>query len=216
MKPERVFEAIHQYGVIPVIAIEAVSQATALADALMDGGLHMAEITFRTPVAAQVIEAMALHRPDMLLGAGTLLRASDVKAAKAAGASFGVAPGLNPKTVKQAALSKLPFAPGVCTPSDIESALEMGCKIVKFFPAEACGGAAALKALSAPYAHTGIKFIPTGGVNLENLAAYLELETVVAVGGTWIAKSDDMAAGRWKEIVLHCKRAAEVVRRVRG
>jgi len=216
MKSDHVFETIARYGVVPVIVVESVSHAAGLADAMMEGGLPLAEITFRTPVAAQVIKAMVSHRPEMLLGAGTLLCAADAQAARAAGAKFAVAPGLNPKTVLYASQADLPFAPGVCTPSDIEQAMELGCKILKFFPAEASGGVSMLKAVCAPYSHTGVKFIPTGGVTLDNLASYLELDIVMAVGGTWIAKADDLAAGRWKEISERCQKAMEIIRRVRG
>jgi len=199
-----------------VLAIEAVEAALPLADALLEGGLPVAEITFRTAAAAAVIAAVVRHRPAMLVGAGTVLSAESVDAAKRAGARFAVAPGLNPIVVQYAAKAGLPFAPGVCTPSEIERALELGCRTVKFFPAEASGGVEMVKALAAPYAHVGIRFLPTGGVNAGNLASYLSLEAVAAVGGTWIAKPDDLLAGRWSTIRERCREAVEIVRRVRS
>ena len=150
---------------VPVIAIEAVEAALPLADALLEGGLPVAEITFRTPAAAEVIARLARHRPALLVGAGTVLSEENVDAAKAAGARFGVAPGLNPAVVQHAAQVGLPFVPGVCTPSEIEQALGLGCRMVKFFPAESGGGVEMVKTLATPYAHTGIRFMPTGGLN---------------------------------------------------
>ena len=139
-----------------------------------------------------------------------------MNAAKAAGARFAVAPGLNPAVVQHAAKAELPFAPGVCTPSEIEQALILGCRIVKFFPAEPCGGVDMVKALAAPYSHTGVHFIPTGGVNTGNLGSYLSVKAVAAVGGTWIARPEDLAGGCWQTIRDRCREVVEIVRRVRG
>ena len=141
-----------------------------------------------------------------------MLSEENVKAAKAAGARFAVAPGLNPAVVQYAAQAGLPFAPGVCTPSEIEQALGLGCRIVKFFPAEPSGGVEMVKALAAPYSHTGIRFMPTGGVNTGNLESYLSVKAVAAVGGTWIAKPEDLAGGRWQTIRDRCREAVEIVR----
>jgi 2-dehydro-3-deoxyphosphogluconate aldolase / (4S)-4-hydroxy-2-oxoglutarate aldolase len=216
MSHDEVFAEIARFGVVPVIAMESVEAALPLADALLEGGLPLAEVTFRTAAAAAVISVMTRERPELLVGAGTLLSVENVRAAQSAGARFGVAPGLNPKVAEQAMHAGLPFAPGVCTPSDIERALELGCRVVKFFPAEASGGAEMVKALSGPYCHLGLRFIPTGGIHLGNLETYLALKDVVAVGGTWIAKSEDFAAGRWQAIRERCREVVELVRRVRG
>jgi 2-dehydro-3-deoxyphosphogluconate aldolase/(4S)-4-hydroxy-2-oxoglutarate aldolase len=207
---------VARFGVVPVIAIKAVEAALPLADALVDGGLPLVEITFRTPVAATVIAAIAARRPQVLVGAGTVLNEENVRAAKKAGARFAVAPGLNPAVVRCAADCGLPFVPGVCTPSEIEQAIGLGCRVVKFFPAEASGGVEMLKALTAPYAHTGVRFVPTGGASAANLASYLSLSSVAAVGGTWLARPDDLAAGRWDIIRDRCREAVAIVRRVRG
>ncbi len=216
MPHDSIFAEVARFGVVPVIAIESVEAALPLADALLEGGLPVAEITFRTAAAAEVIEQIARHRPGLLVGAGTVLSEDNVRAAKAAGARFAVAPGLNPAVVQHAARAGLPFAPGICTPSEIEQALELGCRIVKFFPAEPSGGVEMLKALAAPYSHTGVCFMPTGGVNPGNLETYLSIKAVAAVGGTWIAKPDDLAAGRWQAIRDRCREAVAIVRRVRG
>ncbi len=212
--PENVFETIAKYGVVPVIAIDSVDAALPLSDALLEGGLPVIEITFRTEAAAEVIEKICRHRPEMLVGAGTVLTVDNLEAAKNCGAKFAVAPGLNPEIVAGAQEIDLPFEPGVATASDIECALSMECTMLKFFPAEALGGVKMIKALAAPYAHTGMKFIPTGGINAENLESYLALDSVAACGGTWIAKKPDIAEGRWDDISQRCKAVGEVVARV--
>jgi 2-dehydro-3-deoxyphosphogluconate aldolase/(4S)-4-hydroxy-2-oxoglutarate aldolase len=216
MPYDSVFTEVARHAVVPVIAIDSAEIALQLADALLEGGLPLAEITFRTAAAAEVIAQLTRHRPELLVGAGTLLSEENVRMAKAAGARFAVAPGFNPVVVRHAEKAELPFAPGVCTPSEIEQALCFGCRIVKFFPAEASGGVEMVKALAGPYSHTGIRFIPTGGVNTGNLQRYLSLPAVAAVGGTWIAGRDDLTGGRWKAIRDRCKEAVEIVRQARG
>jgi 2-dehydro-3-deoxyphosphogluconate aldolase / (4S)-4-hydroxy-2-oxoglutarate aldolase len=211
-----VFQTIARCGVVPVIAIDSVEAAIPLADALLEGGLPLVEITFRTSAAAEVIENICRHRPELLVGAGTVVTTDNLKTATSCGAKFAVAPGLNPGIVDRAKQAGLPFVPGVCTPSDIEQALALGCTVLKFFPAEASGGIEMIKSLAAPYGHLGVRFMPTGGVNVNNLPAYLAVDAVLAVGGTWIAKREDLAAGKWAEIRERCKRAVEVVARARG
>ena len=213
---EEIFSRVAKIGIVPVIAIEKVEAAIPLADALLEGGLPVVEITFRTAVAAAVIAKMTKERPQLIVGAGTVLTRENVDAAKSSGASFAVAPGLNAQTVKHAESVRLPFVPGVATPSDIEAGLALGCKLLKFFPAESNGGVAMLEAMSAPYQHLGLRFMPTGGVNPGNLEAYLKIETVAAVGGTWIAKKEDLANGNWAEVRARCRAAVEMVERVRG
>jgi 2-dehydro-3-deoxyphosphogluconate aldolase/(4S)-4-hydroxy-2-oxoglutarate aldolase len=213
---EEIFSQVIQLGIVPVIAIENAEAAIPLADALIAGGLPVVEITFRTAAAAEVIRKMAKERPQLIVGAGTVLNAANVEAAKASGAAFAVAPGLNAETVKQARAVGLPFVPGVATPSDIELGLSLGCKLLKFFPAEANGGVKMIEALSAPYQHTGVHFMPTGGVNTTNLEAYLKIGTVAAVGGTWIAKKEDLAEGKWDAISARCQAAREIVAKARA
>jgi 2-dehydro-3-deoxyphosphogluconate aldolase/(4S)-4-hydroxy-2-oxoglutarate aldolase len=212
---DSIFDQIATCGVVPVIAIDEPAQALPLADALTAGGLPLVEITFRTPAAAEVMRLITQERPRMLVGAGTVLTPANLETAKAKGAAFAVAPGLNPQLVKLARELDIPFVPGVATPSEIEQALALGCKLVKFFPAEALGGIPMIEALSAPYQHTGVRFMPTGGVTPSNLEAYLKLPTVAAVGGTWLAKKTDMASGNWVGIQDRCLRARETVTLVR-
>jgi 2-dehydro-3-deoxyphosphogluconate aldolase/(4S)-4-hydroxy-2-oxoglutarate aldolase len=216
MTHESVLDRVAHYGVVPVVAIESVEAALPLAKALLQGGLPLVEITFRTAAAAEVIRALARECPSLVIGAGTVLTPANLDAAKASGAAFAVAPGLNPDIVKRAARMGLPFVPGVATPTDIETGLALGCKLLKFFPAEALGGVAMIEALSAPYKHTGLRFMPTGGVNPGNLESYLSLETVAAVGGTWIAKKQDLSDGRWEDIANRCKAALRLVAKARG
>jgi 2-dehydro-3-deoxyphosphogluconate aldolase/(4S)-4-hydroxy-2-oxoglutarate aldolase len=209
-------ERVAELGVVPVIAIDNVEHALPLADALLQGGLPVVEITFRTAAAAEVIRILARERPALLVGAGTVLSPETVQTAVSAGARFAVAPGLNPRVVLAAQALKLPFVPGVANPSDIEAGLELGCKLLKFFPAEALGGTKLLEALSAPYKHTGVRFMPTGGATPANLASYLRIDTVAAVGGTWIAKKEDLAEGRWDAIAQRCREACALVQSLRG
>jgi 2-dehydro-3-deoxyphosphogluconate aldolase/(4S)-4-hydroxy-2-oxoglutarate aldolase len=182
---------------------------------LQAGGLPIIEVTFRTAVAAQVIQLLTRERPDLWVGAGTVLTRENLQAAQSAGARFAVAPGLNPNLVRQARDSGLPFVPGVATPSEIELALALECRLLKFFPAGPLGGVEMVNALSGPYRHTGVRFIPTGGVTPANLETYLACPTVAAVGGTWLAKPEDLAARRWDNIRQRCQTAVEIVRRLR-
>lgn len=211
-----IFDRIASIGVVPVIACDSASAALPLADALIEGGLPLAEITFRTEAAADVIREISSKRPEMIVGAGTVLSPATLKTAIDAGASFAVAPGLNPAVVAAAAEAAFPFVPGIATASEIENALGLSCRLLKFFPAEAIGGCRLLSSLYAPYKHTGVKFMPTGGVTPENLGSYLSLPAVAAVGGTWLAKPADIAAGNWKQITERCKAAVEIVRQARN
>ena len=206
-----IMEKIKPFRIVPVIAIDSENDAISLADALIRGGLPVAEITFRTTAAAAVICKIRKERPDVIVGAGTILTIENLKAAIDSGAQFGVAPGLNPDIVAEAKKLSFPFIPGIITPSEIEKALSLGCKFLKFFPAGDAGGPKMLKSLCGPYAHTGVKFMPTGGVTPENLGSYLEIPALAAVGGTWIAKKEDISGGKWSEIESRCKSAGKFV-----
>ena len=210
-----IFEELAGHGIVPVIEIEDAGAALPLVDALAEGGLPVAEITFRTPAAREAIAAIARHRSNILLGAGTVLTPAQVAEAKEAGARFGLAPGLNGAVLDAARQASLPFAPGIMTPSGIETALMAGCRMVKFFPAMASGGPTMLEAISGPYAHTGLGFNPTGGVTLDNLGDWMALPQVRAVGGTWIARRADIAAGKWEEIARSARAAAARVAALR-
>lgn len=195
--------------IVPVVVLDDADDAEPLAEALLAGGLDIMEITFRTAAAAESIARIANAFPEVLLGAGTLLEEDQVVRAKDAGAVFGLAPGLNPSILAKAKEVDLEFSPGVMTPSDIEQALALGCSLLKFFPAGAAGGPGMLKALAGPYAHTGVKFVPTGGVNSGNLGDYLSLPVVAAIGGSWMVDKKLVATGDWSEITRLTKEALE-------
>ena len=193
--------------IVPVIVLDSVESAEPLAEALLAGGLDIMEITFRTAAAEESIRRIAKRFPEVLLGAGTLLDGDQVKRAKDAGAVFGLAPGLNPDTIAAAKTAGLQFSPGVMTPSEVEQALALGCKLLKFFPAEAAGGVDMLKSLAGPYAHTGLKFVPTGGITSANLTNYLKLPVVAAIGGSWMVDKKLVNDGNWAEITRLSKEA---------
>lgn len=192
-----------------MVVLDREEDAEPLAKALLDGGLDIMEITFRTPAAEGSIRRIAKAFPEILLGAGTLLGRDQILRAKDAGAVFGLAPGLNPSSVAAAKDCGLQFSPGVMTPSEVEQAMALGCNLLKFFPAETAGGVGMLKALAGPYGHTGVKFIPTGGVGSKNLADYLSLPIVAAIGGSWMVDKALVAAGRWSEITRLTEEALE-------
>jgi 2-dehydro-3-deoxyphosphogluconate aldolase/(4S)-4-hydroxy-2-oxoglutarate aldolase len=202
---------LRSLGVIPVIALEDEAHALPLADALTAGGLPVAEITFRTAAAAGAIARIAAERPGVLVGAGTVLTVANLRAAQAAGAQFALAPGFNPEVVRAAQDLGILFVPGVATPSEIEQAMALGCTLLKLFPAEALGGVAYINALAGPYAHTGLGLVPTGGVTPGNLTTYLVTPMVAAVGGTWLAKRDALAQGKWDTITTLAAEAMATV-----
>ena len=203
------FNRVLARRIIPVVAIHNAKDADPLADALIAGGLPSAEITFRTEAAEAAIKAMA-RRGDITVGAGTVLTVEQAQKAIDAGAGFVVAPGLNPKVVRFCLDNNIPVTPGVATPTDIETAMNLGLKILKFFPAEAFGGLKTLKAMSAPY--QAVKFIPTGGLNAQNVVDYLKFPKVAAVGGSWIVKSDAIAGGEFDKITQLTREAVEIVK----
>jgi 2-dehydro-3-deoxyphosphogluconate aldolase/(4S)-4-hydroxy-2-oxoglutarate aldolase len=203
------FEAfIAALRVIPVVEISRVDDAVPLARALVDAGLPCAEITFRTASAAQAIEAIATSVPDIRVGAGTVVTVAQAEAALAAGASFIVAPGFDPAVVDFALEHGVPIVPGVCTPTEVGMALGRGLSVLKLFPAEAAGGVAYLKALAAPFG--GVRFVPTGGIGPDNLAAYLAVKQVIACGGSWMVKKALIAAGEFDTIRTLATQAREI------
>ena len=210
------FDRIAEIGVLPVIAIENPEHAVPLADALLEGGLPVAEITFRTAAAAEVIARMARERPALLVGAGTVLDRISLDIAKKSGAQFGLAPGFDAEVVDHAATNGFPFVPGIMTPSELSAAMRRGAQVMKFFPAGTAGGPDALKAIGAPFAHLGLKFIPTGGVSPSNMPDWLRVPGVVAVGGTWIARTEDIREGSWAKITANCRAAVAAVADLRS
>lgn len=189
---------IYGLGIVPVIVLNDAKDAVPLAKALIAGGLPVAEVTFRTDAAAESIRAMVRETPEMLVGAGTVTSIAKAKEALDAGAKFIVTPGFNPEVVSWCAENNVPVFPGCTTASEVEAAMNMGLTIVKFFPAEQSGGLARIKALCAPY--PSMKFMPTGGVSLKNIAEYLAFPKVFACGGSFMAPDDAVKNGRWDEI----------------
>ena len=195
-----IVETLKAAGVIPVIVIDDEAKAVPLANALVGGGLPVLEVTFRTKAAAGAIARIRAEVPDAVVGAGTLITKEQVKAAKDAGAVFGVAPGFDPAIIAYAQEIGLPMVPGIATASELSQALTAGVPMVKFFPAEAAGGVKMIKNLLGAFRFTGVKFMPTGGINAENVKDYLAVPEVVACGGTWIVPKDALAANDWATI----------------
>ncbi len=204
-----VLEKLGKIGIVPVIALDDAKDALPLGKALLAGGIACAEVTFRTAAAEEVIRTLTRELPGMLTGAGTVLTTDQVDRAVAAGAKFIVSPGLNPKVVEYCVNKGIPVTPGCSSPSDIEVALEYGLEVVKFFPAEAAGGIAMIKAMSAPY--SGVKFMPTGGINSGNINNYLSFNKVLACGGSWMVDKKLVAAGNFAEIERLSREAVETI-----
>lgn len=214
MNMNKVLEQIQEIGIVPVVVLDEVKDAEPLAQALCDGGLPCAEVTFRTAAAEESIRIMSEKFPQMLVGAGTVLTTEQVDRAVAAGAKFIVSPGLNPRIVKYCVDKGIPVTPGCSNASDIEQALEFGLDVVKFFPAEPAGGLNMIKALAAPY--VGVKFMPTGGINAKNVKDYLAYNRILACGGSWMVKGDLVKAGDFEKIKELTKEAVEIVKESRG
>jgi Entner-Doudoroff aldolase len=209
----QIINEIGNLAVVPVVQIEHAKYAVNLGKALLEGGLPCAEITFRTASAEETIQSIAANLPEIILGAGTVLTTIQAEKAVAAGAQFIVSPGFNPKIVDWCLNRNVVVLPGVATPTEIEMALDKGLRHIKFFPAQAMGGVDMLKAVAAPY--SGVKFIPTGGINAQNLADYLRLPFVLACGGSWFVKSDLISAENFKEITRLTKEAVSIVHQCR-
>ncbi len=210
--PDALAERLARSGVVAVVTVEDPDDAVPIARALLDGGVGAIELTFRTARAAEAIRRIRAEVPDILAGAGTLLTRAHVRAALEAGALFGVAPGCNPATLAAARECGLPFAPGVMTPTDIEIALEHGCRVLKYFPATNLAGPAALETMAAPFAHLGVRFIPLGGINLASLPQWLASPSVLCVGGSWLAPREVIQRQDWATLRQNAERAAEVAR----
>jgi len=206
--------ALSRIGLVPVITIGSPRHAVPLAEALLDGGIGCAEVTFRTPSAGEAIHGISSTCGELLVGAGTVLTVEQAEQATHAGARYVVAPGFDPAVVGWCQEHNMPVVPGVATPTEISMAVARGLNLVKFFPAEVMGGVQMLQALSAPFA--GVRFIPTGGITAKNLPQYLALPNVAACGGSWMAKEGMISAGKFPEITRLSREARAIVRRVRG
>ncbi len=207
-------EKFASFGVVPVVVLENADDALPLGKALIDGGLPVAEVTFRTAAAEESIRRMHDAYPDMLVGAGTVLSVEQVDRAVAAGAQFIVSPGFDPEVVDYCISKDIPIFPGCVTPSEITQAVKRGLKVIKFFPAGSFGGVSTIKALSGPF--VGLKVMPTGGVSEKNLAEYLGNKSIIACGGSWMVKGDLIKAGDFSKIVELTKEAVAIVKEVRG
>ena len=201
---------LRRLKIVPIITIDDAERAVPLADALVAGGLSCAEVTFRTPAAVEALRRIAVERPDVLIGAGTVLTPEQAAIAKSAGARFILSPGLNRRVVAWCQEHDMPIFPGVATPTDIEMALEQGLDVVKFFPAEQIGGLAYLRAVAAPF--PSLEFMPTGGINAKNVSEYLAFDRVVACGGSWMAPQSWIAAGAFDRIRDAARESLDAVR----
>ena len=206
---EMIVTELRRLRLVPVIVIDDHSGASSLAQALVDGGLPCAEVTFRTKGAREALERISAEFPQILAGAGTVLTPAQAKEARDAGARFVVAPGFSPAVVEYCIEHDIPVFPGIATPSEIEAALMRGLNVLKFFPAEPLGGLSYLKAISAPYGM--VEFMPTGGISLQNVGSYLSFPKVVACGGSWIAPPDWIASGQFDRIAAAARSAVEAV-----
>ncbi len=207
---------LYRCGVVAVLVVDDAQDAVPLAKALLAGGVSSIELTLRTEAAMEGVQRICAEVPEMTVGVGTVLTPAQVKAVKETGAAFAVAPGLNPRVVATANEVGLPFFPGVCTPSDIELALELGCRTLKFFPSEPIGGIPYLKSMAAPYMHLGIRFIPLGGLHADNAESYLREPSVLALGGSWLGPRGAIRDKHWGAITDLASHATSIVRRVRG
>ncbi len=216
MFPDELGGRIEDCGAIAVLTVPRAEDAVPLARALLEGGVGAMELTLRTTAAVEALRAIVREVPEMLAGVGTVLTPEQVAEVQRAGAAFGVAPGLNARVLEAAREVGLPFAPGVATPSEVEAAVEQGCRVLKFFPAEPIGGLPYLSSMAAPYAHLGLRFMPLGGINAQNMADYLRSPLILAVGGSWIARREEIAAGAWDEITATAAEAVARIEEVRG
>ena len=196
--------------IIPVLTIERIEDAVPLAKALVAGGVHVLEVTLRTPVAIESAKAIMAHVPAAVVGIGTILNADDLARAEGIGARFGISPGATPDLLKAAAASGLPFAPGIATASELMLGLSHGFNLVKFFPAEQSGGIKALRALAGPF--PDVRFCPTGGIGEANAASWLAEPNVVAVGGSWLCPAADIRSGNWAGITAICNRTMKLLK----
>ncbi|MBR3639069.1 MAG: bifunctional 4-hydroxy-2-oxoglutarate aldolase/2-dehydro-3-deoxy-phosphogluconate aldolase [Clostridia bacterium] len=208
-----VIKRIENFGIVPVVTINKVTDAERLGEALIQGGLPCAEITFRTDAAEESIKSLSTRFPNMTVAAGTVLSSEQAEKAMAAGAKLIVSPGFNPSVAEYCLKRGYPIVPGIVTPSEIELALTYGLNYLKFFPAEAAGGIKMIKAVSAPY--SDVRFMPTGGINTDNLGVYLSFEKVFACGGSWMVKENLISEGKFDEIKRLTEEAVSIVNKVR-
>ncbi|WP_199287750.1 bifunctional 4-hydroxy-2-oxoglutarate aldolase/2-dehydro-3-deoxy-phosphogluconate aldolase [Pseudotamlana carrageenivorans] len=215
MAPE-IIKKIDDSGIIAVLIIDEVKHAVPVAKALLKGGVSAIELTLRTPAAIEAAKVIKKEVPEITLGFGTVLTVEQVKAVVEAGADFAVAPGCNPAVIAEAKKLGLSFAPGIMTPTDIEFAIEQGCRVIKYFPAETSGGMEHLKNMVAPYQYLGLKFIPLGGCNIENAGSYLESDLITAIGGSWVAKRPLIQSEDWGTITKNAQEITDLIAKIKS
>jgi len=208
---DEMLQKVSDCGAIAVLVIDEAANAVPTAKALLDGGICAMELTLRTPAALEALANIRRELPEMLAGVGTILTPEQVMQAAEADAAFGVAPGLNENVVLAAQSAGLPFAPGIMTPSEIEKAVSLGCRELKLFPSEPLGGMKYLKSIAAPYAHLGLKYLPLGGLTLENIGPYVESPHLLALGGSWIANRELIRNRDWAAITANARAAREKI-----
>lgn len=214
MSPE-LNKKIEKAGVIAVLVIDELKHALPLAKSLLAGGIDAIELTLRTPVALEAAKTIKQEMPGITLGIGTVLTKDQVQAIAEIGVDFAMAPGCNPTVISAARECGLLFAPGIATPTDIEIAVEHGCRVLKYFPAETAGGMKHLSGMAAPYQHLGLKFIPLGGLNIDNAASYLKSPLIIAIGGSWIANRSLIQVENWKKITHNAQEVRNLIEEVR-
>ena len=207
MFSKELLDKITKSKIVAGFSVQNLDDAIPIAKSLMEGGINVIELTLRTKNSLKAVEMIAKSVQDMVIGVGTILTTDQLLQVKDNGAHFGVSPGLNKRVLQYAAEIDFSFAPGIATPSDLDCAIDMGYRFVKFFPAEGMGGVNYLKSISAPFSHLDVKYFPLGGINSNNMNEYLSIDNVIAIGGSWIVKDQLVLNKQWKEIT---KRALEV------
>ena len=207
MFSKELLDKITKSKIVAGFSVHNLDDAIPIAKSLMEGGINVIELTLRTKNSLKAVEMIAKSVQDMLIGVGTILTTDQLLQVKDNGAHFGVSPGLNKRVLQYAEEIDFSFAPGIATPSDLDCAIDMGYRFVKFFPAEGMGGVNYLKSISAPFSHLDVKYFPLGGINSNNMNEYLNIDNVIAIGGSWIVKDQLVSNKQWKEIT---NRALEV------
>ncbi len=215
MSPE-IIKKIDDSGVVAVLVIDEIKHALPLANALLEGGVNAIELTLRTSVALEAAALIKKNLPEINLGIGTVLTVGQIQAVADLGVDFAVAPGCNPRIIEAAQKYGLSYAPGVTTASEVELAIELGCRILKYFPAEPMGGIKYLKNMAAPYQYLGLKFIPLGGLSIANAAGYIESDLITAIGGSWIAQRPLIQTENWKAITANALEITALIKKIRN
>lgn len=209
-------DRLRRVGVMAVLVIDEPRHAVPTAQALLRGGISVMELALRTPKSTEALRRIVSEVPEMMVGVGTILFPEQIRTAQELGSAFGVSPGFSRDVVSEALDRQFPFAPGILTPSELETAISYGCRVVKLFPAQVSGGADYIKAIYAPYRHLEIQFLPLGGLSVSNIGSYLCHDFIPAVGGSWLAPTDLIQSGNWDQITERAAEATSIVREIRG